>query len=412
VKRKLSRVPIGFVLAAVSFALFYFSLPNRSSPFDYTFRNAEALLHGRLGMDETPPSWLSETIPISDRYYTAFPLGSVLLMLPFAGLKAAHVISSLPSRLVASLIAAALVFVFYRLSEQSDSTLPRRMLLALFPVFATWTWSNLAMAGAWQLALGAAVAGEAGALYFTLVRPKPLAAGICFAIAFGNRTELIVTGPIFGYLLLRSTLGRNNEALPTNFRSWLTKVRYERRLLAGICSAPVALGLLTLAYNYARFGSALEFGYHKIPGVLQEPWYRAGLFAFSAVRWNIHKMLFEGMRDISHFPYEIPGAFGGSIFLACPFLFLLFREGPRDYLKPLCWITIAVLTCLLWLHGNPGGYQFSYRYAIILLPWFFLLLLRNGPRRASATEISLFAISIAINGIATYLFLWTSEVKP
>ena len=111
------------------------------------------------------------------------------------------------------------------------------------------------------------------------------------------------------------------------------------------------------------------------------------------------------MRDISHFPYEIPGAFGGSIFLACPFLFLLFREGPRDYLKPLCWITIAVLTCLLWLHGNPGGYQFSYRYAIILLPWFFLLLLRNGPRRASATEISLFAFpspSTALRPICFY----------
>lgn len=30
-------------------------------------------------------------------------------------------------------------------------------------------------------------------------------------------------------------------------------------------------------------------------------------------------------------------------------------------------------------HGNPGGWQFSYRYATILLPWMFLLLAVNGP---------------------------------
>ena len=32
-------------------------------------------------------------------------------------------------------------------------------------------------------------------------------------------------------------------------------------------------------------------------------------------------------------------------------------------------------------HGNPGGWQFSYRYATILLPWMFLLLAGNGPAK-------------------------------
>ena len=32
-------------------------------------------------------------------------------------------------------------------------------------------------------------------------------------------------------------------------------------------------------------------------------------------------------------------------------------------------------------HGNPGGWQFSYRYATILLPWMFLLLAGNGLQR-------------------------------
>jgi hypothetical protein len=70
------------------------------------------------------------------------------------------------------------------------------------------------------------------------------------------------------------------------------------------------------------------------------------------------------------------------------------------------------LTFALWCHGNPGGWQFSYRYAIILLPWMFLLLAGNGPQKISAPELSLFIVSVAINAVATYQFLWTSEIQP
>jgi hypothetical protein len=71
-----------------------------------------------------------------------------------------------------------------------------------------------------------------------------------------------------------------------------------------------------------------------------------------------------------------------------------------------------MLTLVLWTHGNPGGWQFSYRYAIILLPWMFLLLVGNGPAKVSLIEASLFAVSVTINAIATWQFLWTSDIRP
>ena len=71
-----------------------------------------------------------------------------------------------------------------------------------------------------------------------------------------------------------------------------------------------------------------------------------------------------------------------------------------------------MLTFVLWTHGNPGGWQFSYRYAIILLPWMFLLLVGNGPAKISVIEVSLFAVSVAINAIAMWQFLWTNEIHP
>ena len=56
------------------------------------------------------------------------------------------------------------------------------------------------MGGAWQIALGPALLGETAALYFTLVRPSPLIAGAFFALAVGNRTELLITAPFYLYL--------------------------------------------------------------------------------------------------------------------------------------------------------------------------------------------------------------------
>ena len=121
-------------------------------------------------------------------------------------------------------------------------------------------------------------------------------------------------------------------------------------------------------------------------------------------------MLLEGMQSINQFPYFRPYAFGCSIFLGSPFLFLLFREGGRY--RKICWIAIGILTLALWCHGNPGGWQFSYRYGIVLLPWMFLLLVGNGPRKISTSELTLFIASIEINAVATHEFLWINEIKP
>ena len=181
-------------------------------------------------------------------------------------------------------------------------------------------------------------------------------------------------------------------------------------MLTRFLSLPAILTLATAAYNFARFHSIFDFGYIHIPEVAQEPWYQHGLFSIHAIPWNIYTMLFQGYESLAYFPYIRPNGFGCSIFLASPFLCLLFRQGGRY--KVVAWVAISVLTLVLWLHGNPGSWQFSYRYAMILLPWMFLLLTGNGPPNISVPEISLFAVSVAINAIATWQFLWTDQIQP
>jgi len=393
-------------LAVFTAAVFFWSIRPAHQHFDYTYRIAGALLHGHLGLSSQPPSWLNEMVPTGREYYSVFPLGAVLAVLPVALLGEMNLLSGFPGGILASLIAGLCVYSFYQLAGFEPNSKSRRILLSLFPTFGTWSWCNLGFGGSWQIALGFALLGQVAALYFTLIRRKPVLAGACFALAFGNRTELILTLPIYLYFWspwndVRLPLGkRASKGLP---RDWW-------KPLAWFLAIPVALGLCTAAYNFARFDSIFDFGYARITNLAQEPWYQSGLFSFHAIPWNVYKMLFEGMQDIPNFPYIRPYPFGCSIFLSSPFLFLLFREGGN--LRTPAWSAIGLLTLVLWCHGNPGGWQFSYRYAMILLPWMFLLLMSNGPRKLSASELGLLLVSVAINAIAVYHFLWTNDLHP
>jgi hypothetical protein len=407
-------VAIGLSLFAA--LVFYFSTNPTLRELDYTAEIASALLRGDLGLREKPPEWLNEMIPYGNRYYSAFPIGAVLSMVPVALLQKTSLIHDFPARILAALIAGACVYFFFQLakafrpdySSLKPQPLARRILLALFPVFGTWTWCNLGMGGAWQIALGLALLGETAALYFTLVRRSPFIAGGFFALAFGNRTELLITAPFYLYFFWC----RSNENAAGQSRIARTKqaLRQNAPMVFDFLTLPTALALLTAAYNFARFHSIFDFGYFHIPEVREEPWYEHGLFSLHSIPWNVHQMLFEGFRDDPYFPFLSFPPFGCSILLSSPFLFLIFRKGGTY--KAVSWIAIGILTFVLWCHGNPGGWQFSYRYAMILLPWMFLLLTANGPPKITVTEILLFAVSVAINATATWLFLWTDKIQP
>src|SRR5262249_1489556 len=252
---------------------FYFSTNATLRDLDYTSEIASALLHGDLGLREKPPDWLNEMIPHGDRFYSAFPLGAVLSMLPIALLQKVGWIHDFPGHLLAALIAGLCVYFFFQLAKafgsdytsQRSTSLIRRILLALFPIFGTWTWCNLGFGGAWQIALGLALLGESAALYFCLVQPSPFVAGAFFLLAFGNRTELLITLPLYLYLPWRQPGGKPLSW--SRIRGLKSEFRENRPTLIRFLSVPVTLALLTAAYNFARFHSIFDFGYIHIPEV-------------------------------------------------------------------------------------------------------------------------------------------------
>src|SRR3954454_5283405 len=293
--KKPERYELWLAIAISLFAAlaFYFSTNPTLRDLDYTAEIASAFLRGDLGFREKPPEWLNEMIPYGNKYYSAFPLGAVISMVPVALLQKMSLIRNFPARIVDALIAGACVYFFFHLAKafgpQYSSLKPqplvRRILLALFPVFGTWTWCNLGMGGAWQIALGLALLGETAALYFTLVRPSPFIAGAFFTLAFGNRTELILTAPFFLYFFWRRALPaaqascvpelENTRDLPTasgslasgshvpersslRWNNFKQPFRVNGVSVFDFLVVPITLALLTSTYNLARFHSMID----------------------------------------------------------------------------------------------------------------------------------------------------------
>ena len=191
------------VLAFASSIVYFFSNPKPHRHYDYTFRVAENFLKGGIAFTEKQPLWLNEFVPFEGFYYSVFPLGAVLSMVPFALLRTLGLIPEMPSAFIAALCAGIGATFLLLIARSYEIGRTRAILMSLGVLFGTWTWTNVTMGGAWQLALGFALIGELGTIYFTVYNRKPFIAGAFFALAFGNRTEILLTAPIFLLLLNR-----------------------------------------------------------------------------------------------------------------------------------------------------------------------------------------------------------------
>jgi hypothetical protein len=405
-----------YITSAAAAVIYYFSNPKPQSYYDYTFRLAANLLSGRIGFTERPPSWLNEFVPFEGFYYSVFPLGAVLTMIPAAVLKAAGLVSDMPGPLLSALCAGVIAWLLLKLGANYGSTTVRSNVMTAGILFGTFMWTNLTFAGAWQLALGFAMIGELGAIYFTLYDRRPVLAGAFFALAFGNRTENLLTAPVLMYLMSLSgtdnIYGEGSPVLQKGKKAKPPKFKLDVAALIRFSAVPLALGIATLAYNYERFGDIADFGYARIPGVLAEPWYNHGIFSMQYIPRQAWEMLGKIWEIRPSFPYFFPDGFSSSVLISSPFLLLALKPGSRaGAVKLASWSAIVILTFLLWIHGNSGGWQFGYRYAMVLLPWLFVIMLESAPKRLTRFEWVLYGLSFTANLYATWLFHWTDYMK-
>jgi hypothetical protein len=405
--------------------VYFFSNPEPRNYYDYTFRVAGRMLSGHISLAEKPPPYLNEFVPFEGGWYSVFPLGAVVTMFPFAALAALGLITEMPAAAIYAVLAGSSCLIMLLIARRYDVSLSKQILLTMAILFGTFAWTNLTIGGAWQLALGFAMVGELGAIWFTVFDRRPVLAGAFFALAFGNRTEILLAAPVLMYLLnrlkteprieravKRKVKQKRGKPKPESTRSETRTSSVDLTAVAEFCAIPFLLGVATLAYNYIRFHSMTDFGYARIPGVLSEPWYSHGIFSTYYIPRQAWEMLFRLWETRSQFPYLLPNEFSSSIIFSSPFLLFAFRRGSRDRaLKFFAWVTVIAMTLVLWMHGNSGGWQFGYRYAMVLLPWLFVIILESTPKKITPLEWAVYSFSFIANTYATWLFHWSDYLR-
>jgi hypothetical protein len=321
---------------------------------------AEAFLSGQLHLDQDRP-WLELVPRPGGGQFVPLPPVPALTLVPLALFTGPGTPwGELNGNVYASIVGALNVgLAYWLLLGWGVAPDPRRWLTIGF-AFTTHWWVA-GMAGPHHYAEVCAVLFALAALNLAIRGRVPMAAGLLVGLAAGCRLPVGLALPAVAALYAHRPDG-----------GWRVG-REQLLLLVGV--ALPAIGLA--AYNVARFGSPIDFGYARIPSgagglITDEPWFREGLMSLSYIPRHLKVMFLDAFAVVSEAPFLKPSSSGASLLLTAPFLFLAALA--RGRIVPWLWfgVVLVMLPNLLW--GSWGFAQFGYRRILDALPLLLLLL--------------------------------------
>jgi hypothetical protein len=368
---------------------------------------AYSILHGQLYLDPLPPTTYDLLLYQNHWYVASSPMPALLLMpvVALRGLATSDILFGV-------VIGAANVVLVYDLIGQlgvhSGTSLPldevtRRWLTALFAA-GTVHWYVSVLGSVWFNAHVVTVMCLLLYVREVLTRGRSWLAGGWLGLAGLARPTAVFAAAFFVTLAA------------TQVHDWR---QFLRRLGPFLFALGVGIGML-LAYNAARFGYALDFGYAYVEGApnITGTYMRYGGFNLRYLPCNLYVSL-AGLPDIlGHFspiaarlcdyllpsgPLPVanrwlaPNALGISVFLTTPALLYLFYARRRRPLVLAAWIGLLSVALPLWMYHNTGSLQFGYRYSLDAAP-FWMMLIADGMReRWGWWARALIILSILIN---------------
>lgn len=215
---------------------------------------------------------------------------------------------------------------------------------------------------------------------------------LLYALAVGCRPFNVCYGPLLMLVWYMRRPGRDFKQVC-------------RRLWPG-----VALGLCVAAayaaYNFARFGNALEFGHNYLPEFTRSA---NGQFSLKHLMSNAERFLLglPVYRTESGWEFE---KFGCSVFLGNPVLILMLIwfvtdliRGRMTLSKGMTVLFFAVHLFLLLLHRTGGGFQLGARYAVDLVPYSLVYLgLRREKKALAWWEAAVLTAGFALMMIGSH----------
>jgi len=360
------------ILIFLAFLLIYFLSSPGKTPYDYFLRLANAFLKGKYYLEENPP-WLSELIPQGkNKFFVVHPPMPAVLLTPFVLIFKER----FEQQYLAHILGALIPVVVFNLALKIKKDLKLALWSSILSGAGNIIWFLSSVGSSWYL-------GQITACLFLTLAIKNLIStkdafkiGVFLGAAYLSRVNILVSLPFF-------LLGMRSK----------TKNDYLKLLLGFL-----PFFAFNSFYNFIRYNTIFDVGYAKIPGIFDEPWYQKGLVNITYIPSHL-KIFLLGLPKIKDsFPYIIPSWAGMAIWLTTPaFIFSLFAP-LKEKLVKLAWLSIFLISLIIFSHGSTGFTQFGYRFAVDFYPFLFFLTTK-GIAKTKLKKIHwlLLIISIIVN---------------
>ena len=207
-------------------------------------------------------------------------------------------------------------------------------------------------------------------LYEFLTRRRFLIIGLLCAAVFATRTTAVL-GMI--YFIMEILLSKEKQVV---------KLQNIGNILIPVLIAGIFLSF----YNFQRFNSLFESGYsyQQIDPILEKA-RSFGLFNFAHIPGNLYFLFFaspvqvfmDDMSKVLRFPFVTYDEWGLGIFYTSPYLLTLFTYKFKKVGSKLLLLTTFVVLVPILMYYGIGVRQFGYRYILDLLPYVFLLMMKE-----------------------------------
>ncbi len=333
------------IIAAISFTAFivYYLTSGGNTPYNYFIYLSQSFLKGEYWIS-SPPSWLNELVPDSGRFYVVYPPMPAILLMPFVFIFGA----SFPQQFLAHLLGAGLTIKIFKISQSIKKDLSLSIWAAIFIGFGSIVWYLSSSGSAWYLGQISAAFFLSSALEESLNKKRTAFVGLFLGASYLSRLQTILSLPLFLYLLK-------------------DKIKKPGNLVIFFLALSIFI-LFNFTYNFVRFGTIFDKAYYLIPGVLNEPWYKEGIFNISNITRHL-KVIFLSFPKFSfNPPYVEPSWAGLSIWITTPAFIYSLKAPLKENVVKYAWLAIFLISIPILTHGTTGFAQFGYRFAVDFYP--------------------------------------------
>lgn len=346
--------------------------------------------------------------PVGSDWYVSFPPMPAVVMAPGVAIWGYRFNDVWFTVLLASLTPMLLFLLLGRLREEglSQRGVGDDLWLTLLFAFGSVNYFVSVRGEVWYTAHVVGVLCLLLFLHGSLGARWPLVAGLALGFAMASRVALVMAFPIFLAELWRVRVrplpdsdkrpGPWERLRGAPWRGWLGPL-----LRFGV--PLVAVGLLLLWHNAARFDSPFEFGHRYLDIFWKERIWEWGLFDVHYLPRN----LAAAFTLLPHLqpepPYLLISRHGLSLLFVTPALALLLWPRVRGpWHRPL-WGSVAAMAAMVLFYQNTGFVQFAYRFSLDFTPLLVLLIALGGrPISRTVKVLILWGVLINLLGAVTF----------